>query len=139
MRENSSKNGYKISNSGYDSIPGCDKIFLSDYVISVEIGAFESEIGKKQKIRFNVVVDVRNEEIFRYDEVEDILSYEIIIGAIKFHLSDKRINLLETLAELIAKSCLSDVRARRAKVRIEKLDRVPGSLGVEIVRLNEVD
>ena len=43
-------------------------------------------------------------------------------------------NLLETLAERIAAACLNDARAVRVFVRVEKLDRIPGALGVEIVR-----
>ena len=45
-------------------------------------------------------------------------------------------NLLETVAERIAQSCLEDIRAVRVFVRIEKLEKIPGGLGVEIVREN---
>jgi dihydroneopterin aldolase len=44
------------------------------------------------------------------------------------------LNLLETLAERIAERILLEPQALRAFVRIEKLDRGPGALGVEIVR-----
>ncbi|NCX69540.1 MAG: dihydroneopterin aldolase, partial [Rhodobacteraceae bacterium] len=46
----------------------------------------------------------------------------------------ERVNLLETLAERIADRVLNEPQAHRVFVRIEKLDRGPGALGVEIVR-----
>ncbi|MEE4189864.1 MAG: dihydroneopterin aldolase, partial [Roseobacter sp.] len=47
---------------------------------------------------------------------------------------DERLNLLETLAERVAERILIEPQAMRVFVRIEKLDRGPGALGVEIVR-----
>ncbi|MGY9050009.1 MAG: dihydroneopterin aldolase, partial [Rhodobacterales bacterium] len=44
------------------------------------------------------------------------------------------LNLLETLAEKVAERILLEPQALRTFVRIEKLDRGPGALGVEIVR-----
>jgi dihydroneopterin aldolase len=49
-------------------------------------------------------------------------------------LADERLNLLETLAERVADRILLEPQAMRTFVRIEKLDRGPGNLGVEIVR-----
>ena len=54
--------------------------------------------------------------------------------AIAHELAAERLNLLETLAERIAERILLEPQALRAFVRIEKLDRGPGALGVEIVR-----
>jgi hypothetical protein len=36
----------------------CDRISLRDYIVSVEIGAFQQERGTLQRVRFNVVVEV---------------------------------------------------------------------------------
>ena len=56
---------------------------------------------------------------------------------LRFELNVERLNLLETLAERIADRILIEPQAIRVFVRIEKLDRGPGALGVEIVRSNE--
>lgn len=68
-----------------------------------------------------------------------MISYDTIVEAIELQLSTERINLLETLAERIAERCLEDRRVMRAFVRIEKLDRIPGTLGIEIVRAQTGD
>ena len=54
--------------------------------------------------------------------------------AIGIELEAERINLLETLAARVAERILLEPQAERVFVRIEKLDRGPFSLGVEIVR-----
>jgi len=68
------------------------------------------------------------------DGVDSILAYGGVTGAIGDGLDGERLNLLETLAERIAERILLEPQAVRACVRIEKLDRGPGALGVEIVR-----
>ncbi len=114
--------------------PPLDRISVRDYVREVEIGAFRSERGVLQRIRFNVVLEVSHHTAAEDDDVDKVISYDTITEAIEQELAAERINLLETLAERVAARCLADPRAVRAFVRIEKLDRIPGSLGVEIVR-----
>ncbi len=111
-----------------------DRISVRDYTREVEIGAFQAERGVKQRVRFNVVLEVRHTTAAQSDDVDKVISYDSIIEAIELQLSTERINLLETLAERIAERCLEDPRVIRAFVRIEKLDRIPGTLGIEIVR-----
>ena len=111
----------------------CDRISLRDYVVEVEIGAFQQERGKLQRVRFNVVVEVAAPGPIE-DDVDRILSYDRVTEAIGFELQAERINLLETLAERVAERILLEPQAERVFVRIEKLDRGPFALGVEIER-----
>lgn len=111
-----------------------DRISLRDHVVEVEIGAFQQERGTRQRIQFNVVVEVRPQPQPLDDDVDKILSYDRITEAIAAELAAERLNLLETLAERVAERILAEPQAMRAFVRVEKLDRGPGKLGVEIVR-----
>lgn len=111
-----------------------DRISLRDHVVEVEIGAFQAERGVRQRLQFNVVVEVRPHPAPLEDDVDRILSYDRITEAIAAELSAERLNLLETLAERVAERVLQEPQAMRAFVRVEKLDRGPGALGVEIVR-----
>jgi dihydroneopterin aldolase len=103
--------------------PALDRISVRDYTRAVEIGAFRSERGVTQ-----------HHTAAEDDDVDKVISYDTITEAIEAELAAERINLLETLAERVAARCLADPRAVRVFVRIEKLDRIPGALGVEIVR-----
>ncbi len=114
----------------------CDRISLRDYVVEVEIGAFQQERGTLQRVRFNVVVEVSPLGQID-DDVDRILSYDRVTEAIGFELQAERINLLETLAARVAERILLEPQAERVFVRIEKLDRGPFALGVEIERSRE--
>jgi dihydroneopterin aldolase len=111
-----------------------DRISVRDHIVEVEIGAFQAERGITQRICFNVVVEVRPLTAAIDDDVDRILSYDKVTEAIMGELAEERLNLLETLAARIAERILKEPQAVRTFVRIEKLDRGPGALGVEIVR-----
>ncbi|RVT87041.1 FolB domain-containing protein [Rhodobacteraceae bacterium CCMM004] len=111
-----------------------DRISVRDHVVEVEIGAFQAERGRTQRVRFDIVVEVRPHDAARSDDVDRILSYDTLTDAIAAELAAERLNLLETLAERIAARILTAPQALRCFVRIEKLDRGPGALGVEIER-----
>lgn len=119
--------------SGQPSRPP-DRISLRDHVLEADIGAFQTERGKRQRLNFNIVVEVIPPSGPVEDDVDKILSYDTITEAIAHELAEERLNLLETLAERIADRVLHAPQALRVFVRIEKLDRGPGALGVEIVR-----
>ena len=111
-----------------------DRISLRDHVVEADIGAFQQERGLKQRLRFNVVVEVRPAPAPLEDDVDRILSYDRITESIAAELAAERLNLLETLAARVAERVLEEPQAMRVFVRVEKLDRGPGALGVEIVR-----
>ncbi|MEM6482483.1 MAG: dihydroneopterin aldolase [Pseudomonadota bacterium] len=111
-----------------------DRISVRDHVVEVEIGAFQAERGVTQRIAFSVVVEVRPLTDPIDDDVDRILSYDKVTEAISAELAAERLNLLETLAERIAERILFEPQAVRVFIRIEKLDRGPGALGVEIMR-----
>lgn len=115
-----------------------DRISVRDHIVEVEIGAFQAERGVTQRICCNVVVEVRPLTGPVDDDVDRILSYDKVTEAIAHELSDERLNLLETLAERVADRILLEPQAMRVFVRIEKLDRGPGALGVEIVRSRDM-
>lgn len=111
-----------------------DRIHLRDYILSTDIGAFQSERGHDQRLRFNITVDLAQTVIGVDDHVDRILSYDVLTGAVATALADQRYNLLETLAEKIAAEVLAHPRAERVEISIDKLDRIPGALGVTITR-----
>ncbi|MEP2886898.1 MAG: dihydroneopterin aldolase [Lentilitoribacter sp.] len=111
-----------------------DRISLRDHIVDVEIGAFQAERGVTQRISFNIVVEVSPLTGPVDDDVDRILSYDKVTEAIAFELAAERLNLLETLAIRVADRILLEPQAMRTFVRIEKLDRGAGALGVEIVR-----
>lgn len=118
---------------GVEGVP-CDRVFLRDHVAAIEIGAYAEEYGVTQRLRFSVELDVRKFSADYADEVESVVSYDLIFEAIRDLAAGSRMKLLETFAERLAARLLTEPRVARARIRIEKLDRVSGALGVEIER-----
>lgn len=125
--------------SASHSGPPLDRISVRDYVRDIEIGAFRTERGVTQRVRFNVVLEVKHNAAAESDDVDQVVSYDMITDAIEAALAADRLNLLETLAERVAAACLADPQSVRVFVRVEKLDRIPGALGVEIMRARVPD
>jgi dihydroneopterin aldolase len=87
-----------------------------------------------QRARFSVDIEVAPSGQAIEDQIGRVLDYDMIIATIKDILAQDHINLVETLADEIATRCLAHPRAASVKVKIEKLDKEPGAVGVEIVR-----
>ena len=68
------------------------------------------------------------------DNIERTFDYDLIIKGIKAIVARGHISLVETLAEEVAALCLAHPRTVAVTVRIEKLDKEPGAVGVQIRR-----
>jgi dihydroneopterin aldolase len=111
-----------------------DRVFVHDFVLDVEIGVYTHKKGVTQRVRFSVDVDLLPASQALNDDIARAFDYDTIIKGIKHIVARGHINLVETLAEEVAAHCLAHPRAARVTVKIEKLDKEPGSVGVEIVR-----
>jgi dihydroneopterin aldolase len=111
-----------------------DRIFVRDYVLDIHIGVYAEEQGVTQKVGISVEAEVATTAAARHDEIAEVPSYDDILKGIRQIVSAGHINLVETLAERIADHCLMDRRIVEVRVRIEKLERGPAAVGVEIVR-----
>jgi FolB domain-containing protein len=110
-----------------------DRIFVRDFVIPVSIGAYAHERGKPQNVRFNVEVTAARPTRPAAD-MRHVLSYDLIMDAIRLVVAREHIALVEALAERIAEVLLAHPRVVSVTVRVEKLELGPGSVGVEITR-----
>jgi dihydroneopterin aldolase len=111
-----------------------DRIFVHDYVLDVEIGVHHHEKGVTQRVRFSVDADIIPSAGTLDDDIGRTFDYDVVINGIKSIIARGHINLVETLAEEVAQRCLEHPRVARVTVSIEKLDKDPGAVGVEIIR-----
>ncbi len=123
----------KTKSSAKKSEP-LDRVFVHDYVLDVEIGVYTNEKGVTQRVRLNVDVDLLPAKASLNDDIAQAFDYDVIIKGIKTIIGRGHINLVETLAEEVAVLCLAHPRAASVTVEVEKLDKEPGAVGVEIVR-----
>ncbi len=109
------------------------KIFVHDFLIPAEIGAYAHERGAEQRLRFNVEAAV-SRVAAPADDMRGVVSYDVILDAVRIVVGRGHVDFLETVAEEVATIVLSEPRVIEVRVRVEKLDIVEGSVGVEIVR-----
>jgi 7,8-dihydroneopterin aldolase/epimerase/oxygenase len=109
-------------------------VFVRDLDCQALIGIYDHEKVKPQRVVVNIDLSVK--EGSGDDDISHVVSYEIIVKKVEAIIEEGHINLVETLCEKIAASCLKDKRVIAARVRVEKPDIIPNarSVGVEIER-----
>ena len=112
------------------------RVFVRDLVLDAQIGVREREMGKRQRVRFNVDLWVRLPQGGPlHDSLDEVLSYSDVVQGIRDIVAAGHIHLVETLAERVAAMALADPRVATARVRVEKLDAYSdATVGVEIER-----
>lgn len=117
-----------------------DKIFLQGLEFYAYHGALpaENEIGQIFTVDIEMKVDLK--EAGHSDRVEDTVHYGEVYEDVKAIMESDPVNLLEHLAERIAKRINSHYnRVMETKVRITKKNPpIPGyyqGVGIEIVRV----
>ena len=116
-----------------DAALGTDKIFVRDFVLPVQIGAYSFEHGHTQKVRFDVTADVLR-VTDAPEDMRHVFSYDVIMDGIKTIVARGHVQLSESLAEQVAALVLEEPRVMRVTVRVEKLELGAGGVGVEIER-----
>jgi dihydroneopterin aldolase len=134
MEEERMTRAGRVSTGGTGPDSPYDRVFVHDLVLDAEIGVYTHEKGVTQRARFSVDIEVTPSDKAVMDQIARVLDYDMIIATIKDILAEGHINLVETLADEIASRCLAHPRTASVKVKIEKLDKEPGAVGVEIVR-----
>ena len=111
-------------------------VFIKDFIVHEIIGIHDHEKIKKQKIKFNIVIDVNQNTIPNEKDIRSIIDYEKIITKIEKITKSTRYNFLESLAENSFKEIFEDKRINSVKIKIEKPDAIKNadSVGVEVFK-----
>jgi 7,8-dihydroneopterin aldolase/epimerase/oxygenase len=118
-------------------------VFLRDLVLAASIGVHAHEHAAPQRVRINVDLGVEDDGALPLsrrpvgrDELSRVVDYEKVADTVRAIVGSGHVRLVETLAERIAESCLTDRRVHLVRIRVEKLDIFPdaASAGVEIER-----
>ena len=111
-------------------------IFIKDFIIHEIIGIHDYEKAKKQKIKFNIVIDVNQNTLPNEKDLRSIINYENITKQLESLVKNKKYNFLESLAEDSFKEIFKDKRINSVKIKIEKPDAITDakSVGVEVFK-----
>ena len=132
------KNNFKIIELKPDNNKSSIRrtVFIKDFIIQEIIGIHEHEKTKKQKIKFNIVVNVNQNTVPDEKDIKSIVDYEKITNKLENLVRYKKYNFLESLAEDSFKEIFEDKRISSVKIKIEKTDAIKNadSVGVEVLK-----
>ena len=111
-------------------------VLIKNFIIHEIIGVHEHEKIKKQKIKFNIVIDVDQNVLPDEKDIKSIVDYEKITNNLKNLAKSKKYNFLESLAEDSFKKIFEDKRINSVKIKIEKPEAIKNadSVGVEVFK-----
>ena len=132
------KNNFKIIELKSDNKKSSIRrtVFIKDFIIQEIIVIHEHEKTKKQKIKFNIVVNVNQNTVPDEKDIKSIVDYEKITNKLENLVKNKKYNFLESLAEDSFKEIFEDKRINSVKIKIEKPDAIKNadSVGVEVLK-----
>ena len=132
------KNNFKIIELKPDNKKSSIRrtVFIKDFIIQEIIGIHEHEKTKKQKIKFNIVVNVNQNTVPDEKDIKSIVDYEKITNKLENLVKNRKYNFLESLAEDSFKEIFEDKRINSVKIKIEKPDAIKNadSVGVEVLK-----
>ena len=114
-------------------------VFIKNLIIQEVIGFHQHEKIKKQKIKFNIVLDINQSSIPDEKDIKSIVDYEKITKKIENLTKSKKYNFLESLAEDSFKEIFEDKRINSVTIKIEKPEAIKNteSVGVEVFKSRE--
>ena len=132
------KSNFKVINLGSSKKKNNIKrsILIKDFIINEIIGIHKHEKINKQKIIFNIVIDVNKNTLPDENNISSIVDYEKITNKLENLTKYKNYNFLESLAEDSFKEIFEDKRINSIKIKIEKPDAITNakSVGVEVFK-----
>ena len=111
-------------------------VLIKDFLIKEIIGIHEHEKKNKQKIIFNIIIDVNQNTLPDESNLSSIVDYEKITNKLENLAKNKNYNFLESLAEDSFKEIFEDTRINSVKIKIEKPDAISNanSVGIEVYK-----
>ena len=111
-------------------------VFIKDFIIDEIIGIHKHEKIKKQKIKFNIILNVNQNSLPNEKDIKSIVDYEKITNKLENLSKSKKYNFLESLAEDSFKEIFEDKRINSVVIKIEKPEAIKNaeSVGVEVFK-----
>ena len=111
-------------------------VFINDFIIEEIIGIHKHEKIKKQKIKFNIFLNIDQSCIPDEKDIKSIVDYEKITNKLEKLAKNKKYNFLESLIEDSFEEIFKDKRINSVSIKIEKPEAIKNaeSVGVEVFK-----
>ena len=101
-----------------------DKIFLKELTTETVIGIFDWEREVKQTVAIDLEMSADIRRAARSDSIQDTLNYKAVAKRLLAFIQGSRFQLVETLAEEVARVVLTEFPVEWVKVTLHK----PGAI-----------
>ena len=111
-------------------------VLIKDFIVNEIIGIHKHEKINKQKIIFNIVIDINQNTLPDENNISSIVDYEKITNKLESLARYKNYNFLESLVEDSFNKIFEDKRIDSIKIKIEKPDAIANaqSVGIEVYK-----
>ena len=109
-----------------------DTIFIRELRLEAWVGLYKHERLAPQTIEIDVEIGLPGDAVFRSGRIGDTIDYGIVVERLRALLASDHFNLIETLAERIARLILDELKAPWVKVSVTKLGVVQGARRVGV-------
>lgn len=110
-----------------------DIIFIDDLRISTLIGIYPREKSVPQTVEMSLQIGTSTANAGASDNIGDTINYATVVERLRAELATQHFNLLEKLAEYVARLLLDDFGATWVRVSIAKLGMMRGVKRVGVV------
>ena len=110
-----------------------DIIFIDELRVSTLIGIYPREKAMPQTVEMSLQIGTATTSAGASDDIGDTIDYAMVVERLRAELAAQHFNLLEKLAEYVARLLLDDFGATWVRVSIAKLGMMPGVRRVGVV------
>ncbi len=110
-----------------------DTIFLKELTTETVIGIFDWEREVKQTVAIDLEMSVDIRRAARTDSIQDTLNYKGVAKRVLAFIEESRFQLVETLAEEIARLILREFDVERVKLTLHKPGAIRHSKDVGVI------
>jgi dihydroneopterin aldolase len=116
-----------------------DTIFIDGLQLKIIIGVYAWEQRVPRPVRVSLELDCDVREAAASDHIRDAVNYKAVCDRIEALVAERNFQLIEALAEAIARRVMEEFPVRALRVRVDKPGAVPAAanIGVRIERRRE--
>lgn len=117
----------------HDKAGDMDKIFVTGLTAETVIGVFDWEREVKQTVAVDLEMATDIRRAAQTDSIVDTLNYMAVAERVLAFIQESRYQLVETLAEEVARVVLSEFPVAELRLTLHKLGAIRHSSGVGVV------
>ena len=110
-----------------------DLVFLKNLEIETFIGIYDWEQDQKQKVYIDLDMASDVAAAAATERIEDALDYKAVSKRLKSYVSENRFQLVETLAERIARIIREEFDVPWVRVKVNKKGAITGAGDVGVI------